>query len=62
MGAGKPWQRKVDATGKIIEQSFANIMGIGGYHLVTEIANSISDKGFDTTLKARWVTGGTIPS
>jgi hypothetical protein len=62
IGAGEPWQRQTDSSGEIIKQSFANIMGIGGYHLVTEIANSISDKGFNTTLKARWVTGGTIPS
>ena len=62
LGAGHSWQRAEDSSGNITKQSFANIMGIGGYHLITEIDNSIDDKGFSTTLKARWVTGGTIPS
>ena len=61
LGTGEPWERR-EENGETTLQSYSNIMGIGGYHLVTEIANSISDKGFNTTLKARWVTGGTIPS
>ena len=39
-------------------QSWSNLMGLGGYHLVTEIANVIDRNGFNTTVKARWVTSG----
>jgi hypothetical protein len=28
------------------------MLGIGGYHLVTEVTNSISAKGYETTVKA----------
>ena len=38
--------------------SSANLMGLGGYHLVTEIAHSISRDGFNTAIKARWVSSG----
>ena len=41
-------------------RSYANIMGLGGYHLITEVANSISDNGvYTTTIKARWQDPGT---
>jgi len=41
-------------------RSWANIMGLGGYHLITEIVHSISPSGgFNTTIKARWQSGGT---
>ena len=43
-------------------RSYANIMGLGGYHLITEVANSISDSGvYTTTIKARWQDAGTRP-
>ena len=58
MGAGMPWQRKEDSTGKVVLRSWSNIMGLGGYHLVTEIASSIKPGKFDTVVKARWVTSG----
>ena len=55
MGVGEPWQYSDDGTGT---RSWANIMGLGGYHLVTEVACSIKPGKFDTSVKARWVTGG----
>ena len=58
VGAGKPWQYKKDAEGEVVQRSWANIMGLGGYHLITEVAHSITPGKFDTTVKARWVTGG----
>ena len=58
MGAGQPWQYKTDANGVAIARSWANIMGIGGYHLITEVAHSIGPGKFDTTVKARWQSGG----
>ena len=58
MGVGSPWQYKRNSQGKVVERSWANIMGIGGYHLITEVAHSISPGQFDTNVKARWVTSG----
>ena len=40
------------------EGSVANIMGLGGYHIVTKVKNSISDNSFDTTIDAVWETSG----
>jgi hypothetical protein len=39
-------------------KSFSNIMGLGGYHLITEVAGAISPGKFETTVKALWETGG----
>jgi len=38
--------------------SKANIMGIGGYHLVTEVSSIMDEDGFSTNVKARWETSG----
>lgn len=54
IGAGAPWDRS--AAGK--NRSWANLMGLGGYHFITEVAHSISVDGFNTNLKARWVASG----
>ena len=40
-------------------RSLANLMGLGGYHIVIEVGNSISPGKFETTIKALWETGGT---
>ena len=46
------------------KRSFANIMGLGGYHLITEIANYISGDNcvYTTTIKSRWQDPGTRDS
>ena len=36
----------------------ANIMGLGGYHLITQITNRLEPGKFNTTVRARWVTSG----
>ncbi len=38
--------------------SYSNIMGIGGYHLVTEVSSIMDEDGFSTNVKARWETSG----
>ena len=58
IGAGYSWQFQKDANGNVIQRSWANIMGIGGYHLVTEVAHGIGPGKFDTSVKARWVASG----
>lgn len=58
MGVGSPWQYRADSNGVVLQRSWSNIMGIGGYHLITEVAHSIAPGKFDTTVKARWVTSG----
>ena len=45
---GFPWQ----------DQSISNIMGLGGYHLVTEVSSEISEDGFVTSLTARFDNSG----
>ena len=51
-----------EGDGKNRKRSWANIMGLGGYHIITAVDNTISADGtFKTTLKARWETGGTLP-
>ena len=45
---GRPW----------IEGSNANTLGLGGYHIVTEVSSKIESGKFETTLKARWETSG----
>ena len=46
---------------KKIERSWSNIMGLGGYHLVTEVTQYIGPGKFNTSMKARWETGGSLP-
>tara|TARA_R110000824_G_scaffold197602_1_gene381264 strand:+ start:4189 stop:7182 length:2994 start_codon:yes stop_codon:yes gene_type:complete len=53
-GAGESWQRNESRN----IRSWANIMGLGGYHLVTEVASSISPDGYTTSIKARWQSPG----
>ena len=48
---GNPWDSGVDG-------NFANIMGLGGYHIITSVENEISTSGFTTKLNARWETSG----
>lgn len=60
LGAGPSWADMGQAPAR--QRSYANIMGLGGYHLITEVANSISDSGvYTTTIKARWQDPGTRP-
>ena len=57
LGAGPSWADTGEDAGR--KRSWANIMGLGGYHLITEVGNSITSDGtFVTTIKARWQTGG----
>jgi hypothetical protein len=58
IGVGQPWQYRSGTNGVVVGRSWANIMGIGGYHLITEVAHSIGPGKFDTTIKARWVNSG----
>jgi hypothetical protein len=57
VGAGSPWQLKKSGD-KVIERSWSNIMGLGGYHLIISVDSEISRNGFFTSLKTRWVTSG----
>ena len=57
LGAGATWERNEQTN----DRSWANLMGLGGYHLVTEVAHSISRDGFHTTLKCRWLASGNRP-
>jgi len=34
------------------------LMGIGGYHIVTEVAHSIKPGKYDTSVRARYETSG----
>ena len=45
---GKPWTKG----------SISNIMGLGGYHFVTKVQNSIDGGAFQTSLEAIWQTSG----
>ena len=40
-------------------RSLANLMGLGGYHIITEVGCSITPGKFETTIKGLWETGGT---
>ena len=42
-------------------RSLANLMGLGGYHIITEVGCSIAPGKFETTIKALWETGGSMP-
>jgi hypothetical protein len=57
LGAGPSWADTGEDADR--KRSWANIMGLGGYHLITEVGNSITSDGtFVTTIKARWQSGG----
>lgn len=43
-----PWNPTVGGAGR----SIANALGIGGYHIITKVNNTISTTGFKTTLSA----------
>ena len=45
---GRPW----------VPDSIFNIMGLGGYHIITGVTNTISDGVFDTQLKTKFVSSG----
>ena len=53
MGVGAPNYNQGDDN-----RSYANRMGLGGYHIITEVASTISPGKFETTLKALWETSG----
>ena len=55
LGAGAPWN---GGGPNNAGRSWANLMGLGGYHLITEVAHSISQAGFSTSIKARWTSSG----
>jgi hypothetical protein len=55
MGIGKPFSN--DGTNR----SISNLMGLGGYHIITEVGNSISPGKFETTVKALWESAGKMP-
>tara|TARA_A100001515_G_scaffold2115_1_gene2105 strand:+ start:43 stop:3168 length:3126 start_codon:yes stop_codon:yes gene_type:complete len=68
IGVGKSYHYKEigeyteeEGGGKKIERSWSNIMGLGGYHLVTEVTQYIGPGKFNTSMKARWETGGSLP-
>lgn len=48
-----------DVGAPYIEGSIANIMGLGGYHIITKVQHSISGNSFETTIEAVWETSGT---
>ena len=54
MGAGHPSDFK-DGDNR----SVANRMGLGGYHIIIEVGNSISPGKFETTIKSLWDNSGT---
>ena len=54
MGAGHPSDFKGGDN-----RSIANRMGLGGYHIIIEVGNSISPGKFETTIKSLWDNSGT---
>ena len=38
--------------------TIANLMGLGGYHIVTKVQNSIASNSYSTTVDAVWETSG----
>jgi hypothetical protein len=52
MGIGPPNYRTRQT------RSFANRMGLGGYHLITEVAGTITPGKFETSIKSIWETAG----
>ena len=47
-----------DVGAPYVEGSIANTMGLGGYHIVTKVQNSISDNSYETIIEAVWETSG----
>ena len=43
----------------VVENSLANIMGFGGYHMIISTTNTISEAGFLTRVQAMWDNAGT---
>ena len=54
LGAGDTWHRNSDGTSR----SWANLMGLGGYHLVTKVRHSITPAGYTTTMDALFSSSG----
>jgi hypothetical protein len=52
IGVGQSWQASET------DQSWSNVMGLGGYHVITLVESEISRSGYATSVTARWVTGG----
>ena len=68
VGVGKSYHYKeigeyteAEGGGKKIERSWSNIMGLGGYHLVNEVTQYIGPGKFNTSVKARFETAGSLP-
>ena len=55
LGIGKSYARSDSG------RSLSNLMGLGGYHIITEVGCSISPGKYETTIKALWETGGRPP-
>jgi hypothetical protein len=45
---GNPWDRN----------SISNVMGLGGYHFVTKVSNTIANNSFETSIDAVWNSSG----
>lgn len=45
---GRPW----------VKGSIFNTMGLGGYHIITNVSNFITDGSFNSTVKAKFVSSG----
>ena len=56
LGIGRPNQ---DSGGEA--RSFSNRMGLGGYHIITEVGCSITPGKFETTISSLWETSGKLP-
>ena len=47
-GVGQPYKRG----------SIANVMGLGGYHIVTSVSHTIDLNSYSTSIEALWETSG----
>ncbi len=47
-GIGQPYKKG----------SIANVMGLGGYHIVTSVSHTISGNSYSTNIEALWETSG----
>jgi len=45
---GNPWDKN----------SISNVMGLGGYHFVTQVKNTITNNSFETSIDAVWNSSG----
>ena len=52
LGIGKSYARTDSG------RSLSNLMGLGGYHIITEVGCSITPGKYETTIKGLWETGG----